>query len=52
MEVIYIGPDCTVCGSNEYTKVPLTPTLFWKKCADCGFTTKIVDGELTEKPAE
>lgn len=49
MEIIYIGPDCAICGMNEYIKIQLTPTLFWKQCTDCGLKTKINEGELTEK---
>lgn len=51
METIYIGPSCPRCVNNEYTK-QLIGTVYWKKCTECGRLSPIVEGELTEKPAE
>lgn len=51
METIYIGPSCPRCDNKEYTK-RLIGEVYWKRCTECGRLSPIVEGELTEKPAE
>lgn len=51
MGTIFIGPSCPRCVNNEYTKKQIG-AVFWKRCTECGRLSPIVEGELTEKPAE
>jgi transposase-like protein len=47
MEVIYDGPVCPRCSNTHYTKVTYGSSEY-KKCVECGRTSSVKDGELTE----